>query len=70
LVRQPGGTGGPSLLVEQAVEAAIRYADHVAVLDSGKVVLSGPASQVDDLSVLRDAYFGLKAAPALRAEES
>jgi len=58
------------LLVEQAVEAAIGYADHVVVLDSGKVVLSGEASQVDDLSVLRDAYFGKKAAPALRADES
>jgi len=58
------------LLVEQAVEAAIGYADHVAVLDSGKVVLSGEAGQVDDLSVLRDAYFGKTAAPALRAEES
>jgi hypothetical protein len=42
----------------------------VAVLDSGKVVLSGEAGQVDDLSVLRDAYFGKTAAPALRAEES
>jgi branched-chain amino acid transport system ATP-binding protein len=58
------------LLVEQAVEAAIEYADHVAVLDSGKVVLSGEAGQVDDLSVLRDAYFGKTAAPAVRAEES
>jgi branched-chain amino acid transport system ATP-binding protein len=58
------------LLVEQAVEAAIGYADHVVVLDSGKVVLSGEASQVDDLSVLRDAYFGKTAAPAVRAEES
>jgi branched-chain amino acid transport system ATP-binding protein len=58
------------LLVEQAVEAAIGYADYVAVLDSGKVVLEGEASQVDDLSVLRDAYFGRTAAPALRAEES
>ena len=58
------------LLVEQAVEAAIGYADHVVVLDSGKVVLSGEAGQVDDLSVLRDAYFGRTAAPALRAEES
>jgi branched-chain amino acid transport system ATP-binding protein len=57
------------LLVEQAVEAAIGYADHVAVLDSGKIVLSGEAGQVDDLSVLRDAYFGRTAAPAIRAEE-
>jgi branched-chain amino acid transport system ATP-binding protein len=46
------------LLVEQAVEAAMRVADHVTVLEVGKVVLDGPARAIDDLSVIRDAYFG------------
>jgi branched-chain amino acid transport system ATP-binding protein len=46
------------LLVEQAVEAAMRVADHVTVLDVGKVVMDGPARAIDDLSVIRDAYFG------------
>ena len=51
------------LLVEQAVEAAIGYADHVAVLDVGKIVLSAKAGEVDDMTILRDAYFG-KPAPS------
>lgn len=46
------------LLVEQAVEAAIQYADHLAVLDVGKVTLSARAGEVDDLTIVRDAYFG------------
>jgi branched-chain amino acid transport system ATP-binding protein len=52
------------LLVEQAVEAAIGYADHVAVLDIGKIVLSAKAGDVDDMTLLRDAYFG-RTAPSV-----
>ena len=52
------------LLVEQAVEAAIGYADHVAVIDVGKVVLSARASDVDDMTLLREAYFGRTPPPA------
>jgi branched-chain amino acid transport system ATP-binding protein len=44
--------------VEQAVEAAIKYADHIAVLDVGKVTLTARAGEVDDLTIVRDAYFG------------
>ncbi len=36
----------------------MRVADHVTVLDVGKVVMDGPAGAIDDLSVIRDAYFG------------
>lgn len=51
-------TGLAVLLVEQAVEAAMSVADHVVVLDIGKVVMDSPAGAIDDLAVLRDAYFG------------
>lgn len=51
-------TGIGVLLVEQAVEASIAIADHVAVLDMGRTVLSAPADQVSDIEVLKDAYFG------------
>jgi branched-chain amino acid transport system ATP-binding protein len=51
-------TGLGILLVEQAVEAAMTVADQVAVIDIGRVVMSGPAAQIDDIAVLRDAYFG------------
>ena len=51
-------TGLGILLVEQAVEAAMAVADHVTVLDIGRVVMDAPASDIDDMAVLRDAYFG------------
>jgi len=46
------------LLVEQQVDHALRIASHVVVLDVGRVVVSGPASEVGDASVIRDAYLG------------
>jgi branched-chain amino acid transport system ATP-binding protein len=46
------------LLVEQQVEAAIDVADHVVVLDIGRVILDAPASELVDLDVLKEAYFG------------
>ncbi|GAA4545107.1 ABC transporter ATP-binding protein [Pseudonocardia xishanensis] len=51
-------TGLAILLVEQAVEAALRVADDVAVLESGRVALAGSAPDLDDLELLRGAYFG------------
>jgi branched-chain amino acid transport system ATP-binding protein len=51
-------TGLGILLVEQAVEAAMRVADDVAVLEGGRVVLARQADRVNDLELLRDAYFG------------
>jgi branched-chain amino acid transport system ATP-binding protein len=36
----------------------MRVADDVAVVDGGRVVLARAASDVDDLELLRDAYFG------------
>jgi branched-chain amino acid transport system ATP-binding protein len=46
------------LLVEQQVEAAIDVADHVVVLDIGRVILDSPARELVDLDVLKEAYFG------------
>lgn len=46
------------LLIEQQVEAAIEVADHVVVLDIGRVILDSPASEIADLQVLKQAYFG------------
>lgn len=51
-------TGLAVLLVEQAVEAAMSVADHVTVLDIGRVVMDSDANSVSDLEVLKDAYFG------------
>ncbi|WP_433496405.1 ABC transporter ATP-binding protein [Sphaerimonospora sp. CA-214678] len=46
------------LLVEQAVEAAVDVADHVIVLDIGKVTLSSPVDEIDDLDRLKDVCMG------------
>jgi branched-chain amino acid transport system ATP-binding protein len=46
------------LLVEQAAEEAVRIADHVTVLDVGRVVIDRPAHEIDDVSVIRSAYLG------------
>ncbi len=51
-------TGIGILLVEQQVESAIDAADHVVVLDIGRVILEAPASELVDLDVLKQAYFG------------
>jgi branched-chain amino acid transport system ATP-binding protein len=57
-------TGLGVVLVEQAVEAAAAIAHDVVVLDIGRVVLHRPASQVDDMAIVRDAYFGRSAGAA------
>lgn len=51
-------TGIGILLVEQAVDASVAIADNVAVLDMGRTVLSTSASDITDMGVIRDAYFG------------
>ena len=60
-VHQLKETGIGILLVEQAVEASFAIADHVTVLDMGRNVLSKRASEISDISVLQDAYFGRSA---------
>ncbi|WP_326635274.1 ABC transporter ATP-binding protein [Streptosporangium sp. NBC_01755] len=46
------------LLVEQLVDKAMPVADHVVLLDHGRVTLSTPAKDIEDLSGLREAYMG------------
>jgi branched-chain amino acid transport system ATP-binding protein len=46
------------LLVEQAAEEAVRIADHVTVLDVGRVVIDKPAGQIADVSEIQHAYLG------------
>jgi branched-chain amino acid transport system ATP-binding protein len=46
------------LLVEQAVEDAMRVADRVTVLDVGRVVVAGRAEEAGNAAVIRQAYLG------------
>lgn len=51
-------TGIGILLVEQAVDASVAIADDVSVIDMGRTVMSTAASEITDITVLHDAYFG------------
>ncbi len=46
------------LLVEQNADLALRIADHAVVLESGRVVLDGPADEVAGHDEVRRAYLG------------
>jgi branched-chain amino acid transport system ATP-binding protein len=47
------------LLVEQNVRAALGIADHGHVLENGRLVLSGPAENLQDNEDVREFYMGL-----------
>jgi ABC-type branched-subunit amino acid transport system ATPase component/ABC-type branched-subunit amino acid transport system permease subunit len=49
------------LLVEQLADKALAIADHVTVLDDGKVVAEGGPARFDEVEKLERAYFGLRA---------
>lgn len=50
-------TGMGILLVEQAIQDSVAIADEVSVIEMGKTVLSGPASEITAAD-LQKAYFG------------
>ena len=55
-LRQDGMT---ILLVEQNVNAALAIADRAYVLETGRIVLSGPSATLTDDPRVREAYLGL-----------
>lgn len=50
------------LLVEQYVHRAMGLADHVVLLNQGRVTFSGPAAEVDESDLMRT-YLGVDNAP-------
>jgi branched-chain amino acid transport system ATP-binding protein len=52
------------LLVEQAVETAMSVADHVTVLDVGRIVMASPVGDIDNQDIVKNAYFGRAAGHA------
>jgi branched-chain amino acid transport system permease protein len=56
-VRKLAEQGLTVLLVEQLAQKAVAIADHVTVLDNGRVVATGPPSEFGDLDQLQDVYF-------------
>ncbi len=58
LERLRGETGMTILLVEQNAKAALKLADRGYVLETGKVVLEGPADELIENAVVKSAYLG------------
>ena len=57
-IRELSEQGMTILLVEQLAEQALGVADHVTVMDNGRIVASGPPEEFHDQSGLKSAYFG------------
>ena len=47
------------LLVEQNVNAALAIADRAYVIETGRIVLTGPSATLSDDPRVREAYLGL-----------
>ncbi len=50
--------GTTILLVEQNAHMALKYAARAYVLETGRIVLSGPASDIAQNAMVRKAYLG------------
>jgi branched-chain amino acid transport system ATP-binding protein len=59
VVRTLSDEGLAVVLVEQNAERSLPIADHIAVLDLGRLVVDVPASEADVSSLVRSAYFDL-----------
>lgn len=58
LVQRIRSEGVSILIVEQNARAALRIADHAAVMEDGRIVLDGPAAQLRDDPRIAEAYLG------------
>ena len=57
-IRGIAAHGSTVLLVEQNVREALRLADRAFVLQTGRVVLSGPAAEIARSELIKDAFLG------------
>jgi len=58
MIRTIPQQGKTVLLVEQNARKALSVADHVAVLEVGRIVLEGPVSELRDDPRIKAAYLG------------
>jgi branched-chain amino acid transport system ATP-binding protein len=59
-------SGVSFLLAEQNANLALRYADHAYVLETGRVVASGPAAELAARDDIKDIYLGGRSSPVIR----
>ena len=58
IVEEISEQGVPVILVEQNAELALQLADHAYVLETGRMALEGPASELHENDHVRQAYLG------------
>jgi branched-chain amino acid transport system ATP-binding protein len=60
-------SGVSFLLAEQNANLALRYADHAYVLETGRIVASGPAAELITRDDIKDIYLGGNASAVTRS---
>jgi branched-chain amino acid transport system ATP-binding protein len=58
-IRRVADTGLPILLVEQNVKQVLAVSHRAYVLENGRLVLDGPAAELQGHPMIRKAYLGL-----------
>ena len=59
IIGEINAQGVPVILVEQNAELALELADYAYVLETGSLVLEGPADELHDNEHVRSAYLGI-----------
>ena len=58
VIKELNEKGTTILLVEQNAKAALKIANHACVLETGEIVLEGPAKELSDNPRVKEAYLG------------
>lgn len=58
IIRELHAAGTTILLVEQNAQVALSVADRAYVLETGKIVMEGPAAELLEDDKVRSAYLG------------
>ncbi len=58
IIREIHGDGTTILLVEQNARKALAIAEYAYVIETGQIVLEGPASKIREMDQVRKAYLG------------
>jgi len=59
VIREIRAQGTTILLVEQNARMALKIADYAYVLETGQIVMSGPAAELTNSDEVRKAYLGV-----------
>ena len=62
-----GSLGTSMLIVEQNARLALEFASFAYILDRGRIVVSGPSSELAASDVIKDSYLGVGHAPVADA---